>query len=137
MVEVLIAVFLISFGILALISLQPQAWMLSGRSDSLGRSAGLLHEELQTNEAMLANPCNANPCGGANPFLSTRTVWISGRGTAQAGDASFTVQTTIRDNGNNSWGVSVRVTWPGNNVGIGESLTVTRQEHFRFPQGCV
>lgn len=137
MIEGLIALFLISFGVLALISLQPNAWSLSGRSDFLGRGAGILHGELQTNEAFLINPCNPNPCGGVNPFTSTRNIFISGWAAAQPGDATFTVQTTVTDNGNNTWMVVVRVTWTGNNTGITESIMVTRQEPFRFPQGCV
>jgi len=137
LVEVLIAISLISFGVLALISLQPRAWNLSGKSDFLGRAAGILQEELQANEALILNPCNPNPCSGVNPFISTRNVYASGSGFMQAGDAAFTVQTSITDNGNQTWTVAVRITWPGNNTGIAESVILTRQEPFRFPQGCV
>lgn len=132
LVEVLIASFLISFGILALLSLQPSAWSLSGRSDFLGRAAGLLHKELETRELFLMNPNNANPCAVANPLILTQNdVFPSGQRSALSGDVPYTIQTTIQDNGNNSWTVRVRVTWPGNNTGISETLLVTRQENFR------
>jgi Tfp pilus assembly protein PilV len=131
LVEVLIASFLITFGILALLSLQPSAWNLSGRSDFLGRAAGLLHKELETVEVFLMNPNNANPCATTNPLVTTQNVYVSGQSTAQSGDIPYTIQTTIQDNGNSSWTVRVRVTWPGNNTGISETLLVTRQENFR------
>ncbi len=131
LVEVLIASFLIAFGILALLSLQPSAWSLSGRSDFLGRAAGLLHKELETQELFLMNPNNANPCATTNPLVTTQNVFPSGQSAAQSGDIPYTIQTIIQDNGNNSWTVRVRVTWPGNNTGISETLLVTRQENFR------
>ena len=137
MIEVLIALFLTSFGILGLISIQPPAWNLSAKSDFLGRAGGILHKELQTNEALIINPCNPNPCSPTNPLITAKNVYASGMGAGQAGDMPYTVQTTLMDNGNNTWVVVVAVTWRGNNTGISESLVVTRQENFRFPLGCV
>jgi len=131
LVEVLISLFLVSIGVLSLLSLQPSAWNLTGRSDFLGRAGGILHKELETNEVLLMNPNFPNPCSASNPVTTTRNVFVSGQGTAQAGDMSFTVQTTIQDNLNNSWTVRTRVTWPGN-AGITETVFVTRQEPFRF-----
>lgn len=131
LVEVLIASFLIAFAILALLSLQPSAWSLSGRSDFLGRAAGLLHKEMETVEVFLMNPNNANPCATTNPLITTRNVYVSGQSAAQSGDIPYTIQTSIQDNLNNSWTVRVTITWPGNNTGISETLLVTRQENFR------
>ena len=131
LVEVLISLFLVSIGVLSLLSLQPSAWNLTGRSDFLGRAGGLLHKELETNEILLMNPNFPNPCATANPVTNTRNVFVSGQGTAQPGDMTFTLQTTIQDNLNNSWAVRVRVSWPGN-AGISETVIVTRQESFRF-----
>ena len=131
LVEVLISLFLVSIGVLSLLSLQPSAWNLTGRSDFLGRAGGILHKELETNEVLLMNPNFPNPCVPTNPFIQTTTVNTSGQTPAQPGDMSFTVQTTIQDNLNNSWTVRVRVSWPGN-AGISESVFVTRQEPFRF-----
>lgn len=131
LVEVLISLFLVSIGVLSLLSLQPSAWNLTGRSDFLGRAGGLLHKELETNEVLLMNPNFPNPCAAANPVTNTRNVFVSGQGTAQPGDMTFTLQTTIQDNLNNSWAVRVRVSWPGN-AGISETVIVTRQESFRF-----
>ncbi len=132
LIEVLISVFLISVGILALLSLQPSAWRLTSSSDFLGRAGGLLHKEMETTEAVLMNPNFPNPCTAANPLVTTRNVFISGQGAAQPGDMPFAITTTITDNLNASWRVQVRVTWAGNNTGISESLLVTRQENFRF-----
>jgi len=132
LIEVLISLFLVSFGILALLSLQPSAWKLTSRSDFLGRAGGLLHKEMETTEILIMNPNFPNPCATTNPLVTTTNVYISGQGAAQPGDLPFTLQTTIQDNLNNSWTVRVRVTWTGNNTGISESLVVTRQENFRF-----
>jgi len=131
LIEVLIALFLVSIGILALLSLQPAAWTLTGRSDFLGRAAGLLHKEMESVEILIMNPNFPNPCATTNPLITTQNVNPSGQSTAQSGDIPYTLQTTIQDNLNNSWTVRVQVTWPGNNTGISESLLVTRQENFR------
>lgn len=128
LIEVLISLFLVSIGILALISLQPSAWKLTARSDFLGRAGGILHKEMATTEVLIMNPNFLNPLA----LIGEKNVNASGQSPAQpAGDIPFTVQTTIQDNLNNSWLVRVRVTWPGNNTGISESLLVTRQENFR------
>ncbi len=132
LIEVLISLFLISVGILALLSLQPSAWRLTGRSDFLGRAGGLLHKEMETVEVRLMNPNFPNPCAGANPFVDARDVFISGQNAAQPGDMPFRLTTTITDKLNASWRVQVRVTWAGNATGISESLLVTRQENFRW-----
>lgn len=129
--EVLISLLLTSVGILALVSVQPRAWMLSGKSDFLGRAAGILHAELETQEARLMNPCQA-----AASLTTTRSVWASGEDAPQPGDAAFTLRTAITENGNGTWTITVRVIWPGESTGLAESLIVTRQEYFRFPQGC-
>jgi len=130
-IEVTISLFLLCIGILGLISLQPSGWRLSGKSDFLGRGAGLLHKELETCELMIMNPSNPNPCAASNPVTTTRTVYSSGQSSAYPGDASFAVQTTTRDLGDGSWRITVTVTPPGNGVGISDSLVVTRQEFFR------
>lgn len=132
LIEVLISIFLTSIGILSLSSLQPSAWNLSLRSDSLGRAGSILHSELESNEILLMNPNYPNPCGANNPITVTKTVNPSGQGTAQAGDLTFTVLTGIQDNLDSTWSVRVRVTWPGSNAGVSETRVVTRQEPFRF-----
>jgi Tfp pilus assembly protein PilV len=126
LVEVCIALFLLAFGIFALISLQPSAWRLSGKSDYLGRASGILLSQLQTTEAQIMNPNIAIPASGSS------TVYASGQSTAKQGDAAFTVNRTITAlAGGNTWRITIQVTWPGNATGIHESLNVTRQEYFR------
>jgi len=133
LIEVMIAVSLISVGILALLSLQPSAWNLSGKSDRLGRAGGVLHDELEVNEMLIMNPNYPNPCSLANPFIpATKTVRPSGLGADAPGDVPFTVATNILDNLNGTWRIRVTVTWPGNATGISDSRIVTRQEHFKY-----
>ncbi len=126
MIEVCIALVLLSVGVLALISLQSVAWRLSGKSDYLGRASGILVAQLQATEAKIMNPNIAVTTGTA-----TSTVYPGGQSTPMQGDAAFTVQTTTTALGGNTWRVAVNVTWPGNAAGIRESLNVTRQEYFR------
>jgi Tfp pilus assembly protein PilV len=132
LIEVLIAIFLTSIGILSLLSLQPSAWNLSLKSDYMGLAGSILHSELEANEILLMNPNYPNPCSANNPITSIKTVNPSGQGTAQAGDLTFTVQTGIQDNLNSTWSIRVRVTWQGNNTGISETRVITPQEPFRF-----
>ena len=133
LIEVLISLFLVSFGILALLSLQPSAWRLTGKSDLLGRAGELLHKELETTEILIMNPNNADPCATTNPLTTTTlNVYPSGQTVAQAGDVPFTVARTITRT-LNTWTVQVTVTLPGNPSTISESRIVTRQENFRWP----
>ncbi len=132
LIEVMIAVMLVSVGIMALASLQGPAWNTTGRSDLLGRAGVILHRELERNELLLMNPTRPNPCvGGAPVAVNQPQVWAGGQAAAQLGDVAYNVLTTIIDNLNGSWLVRVQVRWPGNNVGISETVVVTRQEAFR------
>ncbi len=131
LIEVVIAMFLTTVAVLAIFSLQPSAWKTAARSDYLGRAAGILNEQLQTQEALIMNPCNAVAAGTTGPTA----VLASGQAAAQSGDATFNVTTTITNLATNVWQVSVRVAW-ANHPGISESLVITRQESYRFPAGC-
>lgn len=133
LLEVVIAIFLTTVGILAIISLQPSAWRTTARADYLGRAAGILHKTMQDTEARIMNPCNSITLG-----QTTGTVTVSSQA-GIAGDASYTVATNIAQDGTNprAFVVTVTVTWPPlNNTGITESMTVTRQEAHRYPTGC-
>ena len=134
LVEVIVAVMLVSVGVVSALSLQPPAWKLAAKSDYLGRAAGILSQELETKQALIMNPCQALPASDATP----RPIQVSGQGGAVAGDATFNVQTTIANiTPNLVWRVTVTVTWPPlNNTGITENILVTRQDKYRFPAGC-
>jgi len=126
MVEVLIAVFITAFGIIAVMSMQPMSWQTATKSDLLGRSASILHKELEEIELTIMNINNAIPSD------SNKNVFASGEATSQGtGDATYTVQTSITNNGDGSWTVRVDVTDPDNKT-VSESIIVTRQEGFRF-----
>lgn len=138
LIEVLVAVFLLSIGLLGLLTLQPTAWRASNRSDHTGRAAMILQQELETNRAWILNQTNANPTALQNPRKTTQTVYASGQATPQPnGDVPYTVTTTTTDLAPsgmpNSWRVLVQVTWPGNNTGISDSVIVGRQLSFMWP----
>ena len=128
MIEVCIALFLVGVGILALITLQPSAWRLSGKSDYLGRASGILAAQLHALEAKIINPNNTMPTSDSAPV----GVYVSGQSTGQQhGDVQFSVKRTITAiPGTNTWSVNVVVTWPGNTVGIKESMILARQQSF-------
>jgi hypothetical protein len=128
LVEVLVSSVLISVGVMALLTLLPSGWRLSGTSDLLGRAAGILQGEMERNEIWVMNANNA--VTATLPGVpETKTIHGSGSTTAQPGDIPYLVQTERTDLGG-SWRVRVRVTWPGNATGIAESLIVTRQRYF-------
>ncbi|MDQ5984699.1 MAG: hypothetical protein CSYNP_00395 [Syntrophus sp. SKADARSKE-3] len=133
LLEAVIAIFLTTVALLAILSIQPMAWKASARSDYMGRAAGILYQELQKQQEQLANPCNAAPSLGT----TTSTVNVSGNNTSiePPGDAVFTVATTINPGATtNSWLVMIQVTWAGNANGIRGSLLAIQQETFR--KGC-
>jgi len=129
MVEVLITLFLTAVGIMALLSMQPTAWNTAGKSDFMGRAAGILQSELERNELQIMNPANGVTTG----ILAAKTMYASSQSTRQTGDVPFTVNTTVLPLGasTNAWTVTIRVTWPGNTRGISETAIVSRQEYFR------
>ena len=139
-VEVLITLFLTAVGIMALLSMQPTSWNAAGRSDFMGRAAGILQSELERSELWIMNPNNnfATACDaqGTNLFLGgpcTRTANASSQSTQQAGDVPYTIATTVTPlaGATNAWTVRVQVTWPGNTRGVSEAAIVSRQEYFR------
>jgi len=138
MVEVLITLFLTSIGILALLSMQPTAWTAAGRSDFMGRASGILQSELERSELWLMNPNNtvafSSTCDTAKLKLGTctKTINASSQTSQQTGDVPFTVATTLAAYGatGKAWALTVRVTWPGNNLGIQETMIISSQEYF-------
>jgi Tfp pilus assembly protein PilV len=135
LIEVLIAIFLTATGIMAVLSLQPQGWRTMAKADYLGRAAGILYKTLENYETIIMNPCCAVTTG-AKPVVYTK---VSGQSATISGDITYTVNTTIVQDGASAsaFVVTVRVTWPANTTGITESLTVARQELHRFPTGCI
>ncbi len=131
LLEAVIAMFLTAVAIMAVMTLQPAAWSAAGKSDYMGRAAGILYEELQRRQAMIMNPCYDIPAN-----IPQSTVFASGADQAQAsGDALFTVDTTITAVSNPSgWRVTTTVTWTGHATGIKDSIFVIRHESFRT--GC-
>jgi Tfp pilus assembly protein PilV len=133
LLEVVIAIFIATVAVMAILGLQPAAWKTSARADYMGRAAGILHQELQRRELWIMNPCNA-----VTPGTTPAAVPVSGHTTVlpgDTGDMTFNVTTTISSLGTKIWRVTVTVAWPGHD-GISESIMVTRQESFRFPSGC-
>jgi Tfp pilus assembly protein PilV len=131
LVEVVIAMFVTIVAVLGILALLSPAWRTTTRSDYLGRASGILYEQLMTQEAWIMNPCNTVNVGTTGPTA----VFASGQTTAQPGDVTFNVTTTITNIGTDVWSVNVRVAWTGH-PGIAETLIVTRQEGFRTPGGC-
>ncbi len=133
MIEVIIALFLTMVGILGLMAMFPSGWNLASRSDQIGRTSALLHEEFQNIESLIANPCNNVVSAGA------RTVRASGQGSNQSGDMLFTMTPTITHIAGTdprSFHVVMTVTVQGVARGTREALIVTRQDSLRFPAGC-
>ena len=85
LIEVMIAVMLVSIGALSLLATQGPAWNLTGRSDILGRAGMVLHRELGANELLLMNPNVANPCLAVNPLVNVRNVNASDQAVAAGG----------------------------------------------------
>ena len=101
LIEVVIAIFLVSFGVLTILSMQPSAWKLVGKSDYLGRAAGILHKELEKRETCVMNSCiPLATCQNSLPnYPANYQVYASGvaAGVPDAGDAQYTVTTVIND----------------------------------------
>jgi len=136
LIEVVIAIFLVAIGVMAILSMQPSAWRTVGKSDYLGRGAGILHRELELREAWIMNPCNVVPLG----IRPVKNIIVSGLGAEVRGDATYTVNTNITAVAGPIpfWTVTVTVTWPDQVARsplhpLVESVDVARQDRFSFP----
>ena len=133
LVEVLIAFFLTSIGIMALLALQPTGWKTMAQADYVGRASGILYKTLEDNENMILNPCNLITMG-----TNTTTVQSSDEAAAIQGDIPYTVTTTLALDANSTStqgvvDVTVKVSWPPlNSKGISDTMVVARQEIFRY-----
>jgi len=140
LVEVVLAVFLVAVGICAIYSMQPSAWRVVGKSDYLGRGAGILRRALETREAWIMNPCNQVPNAWPQQIINVSGVVNEQGPSFASGDASYTVDTVINPGPviPYQWTVTVTVTWldqlQSNYRNLSESLVVSRQEAYRFPQ---
>jgi len=132
MVEVLIAIFLTTTAILALLGLQNPGWRNMAKADYTGRASGILYKMLEKKENVILNPCNLITTG----TCANVDVYTSGQSAKINGDVTYHVVTctNLLDASNtNAYIVSATVTWDANSTGISESMIVTRQEAFRYP----
>ncbi len=133
MLEVLIAFFLTTVGIFALLALQPTGWKTMAHADYVGRASGILYKTLEDNENMILNPCNLITMGTWTYFVNS-----SDEASAITGDIKYQVTTTLAldPNSTTSLGVvdvTVNVSWPPlNSKGISETMVVARQEIYRY-----
>lgn len=132
LIEVVVAIMVVSIAVIAVMSNQPQAWITASKSDYLGRAANLVRSELERNELWIMNPNNTVTLSS-----TAGTVCTGGEGddySRQTGDACYTMTTTIEQPTASveMWRVTVRVTWPGSTSALTESVLVTRQESFRY-----
>lgn len=133
LVEVMIAIFLTAVGVMAIMSMQPSAWRTAARADYMGRAAELLAAELERQEALVMNPCNAVTTGATtNP-----SVRSSGQTASLSGDAVYAVTTTIAQIAANVYQVTVVVAWNNGANSVSETIVVSRQDFFRSPAGCL
>jgi len=138
LIEVMIAIFLVAVGVMAILSMQPTAWRTIGKSDYMGRGAGILHRELELRKAWIMNPCNVVPLGDR----PVQAIIVSGLGAEVRGDATYTVNTNITAVAGtiNQWTVTVTVTWPDqvarNYRNLVESAVISQQDGYKFPTGC-
>jgi len=131
LLEVVIAIFITAVAVMAIFSLVAPSWRTTSRSDHLGRAANIMRDQIQMQEALITNPCNAVAAGVTGPLV----VFSSGGVAAQPGDIRFSVTRTITQIAANAWRVTVRVAWPGS-AGVVGTLEVNRQNDYEFPEGC-
>jgi prepilin-type N-terminal cleavage/methylation domain-containing protein len=126
MVEVLIAMFLTTIAVLAVMPMMDKAFTTTLRSDYFGRAQGILQSKLEQQELVIMNSSNTVTTG-----TTTESVTASGASSV-SGDMTFTVVTTTSAYASfsNAWLVNVKVTWPGNSKGVSNSLIVTQQTGF-------
>jgi Tfp pilus assembly protein PilV len=130
MVDTVMAMCFVMIGVVAMLSIFPQSWALSGTSDMRSRAASVLYRELERDEQLIMNPCNQIVIGD----IAAVSVYSSDYSTSKAGDRRLTVTKNIANAGANVWQITVTVAWAGSSVQA--TRNVTRQDSFRFPTTC-
>ena len=134
LIEVVVAIALLSAGILALAAAQPQAIRNASRTDAVGRAAGILQNELEWAEAQILNRNNPIPANLFNEAV--RTSHGSTVGPLANGDFEYLVtRTSVLVAGEtNLWQVTVTISAPAGveiaGLPIVGSILVSRQEMF-------
>jgi Tfp pilus assembly protein PilV len=134
-IDSLMALFMLTIGVLAMLSMLPQGWSSATSSDNRSRASQILQAELQNAESLIMNPCNLLP---ATPFFTNpnpKTIYASGNTApiANSGDVPFTVTTQVTQPVSASqWQVTTTVIWPGTTTGVSATVTVMQQEDYRY-----
>ncbi len=133
-IEVLVAMLLTAVASISILTLQSSALRTAGRSDYLGRAAGLLYSELERTEVFIMSK-TPTTMGDITAGTTATDVLVSGLAAGVDGDASYRVSTTIASIGTvdmPAWRVTVTVTWPPvNTMGITENIVVTLQDRYK------
>ena len=128
-IDAMMALCVMTFGILALIAFYPLGWSSARSSDERSRASEIMHRELDNTESLIMNPCNVGPAVGT---VVKPAVNSSAQAAVQPGDASFRVTKSFAQLAANVWSVTVTVTWPGTTNGVFGSREIRRQEAFRY-----
>lgn len=117
MIESLIAVFLTSFVIIGLMTMQPLAWQAGAKADQLGGATEIMQRELETLENHVMRGTLPIPAAKVNVPV-------------QEGKVVFSLNSSITDLTLNKFMIHVQVTWTGNTTGVKSSMIATRQMGF-------
>jgi Tfp pilus assembly protein PilV len=126
MVECIVALFLTVIAVLTLVNMQPLAWQGAGKSDYLGRAAGILQRELETKEHIIMRggiPVNGKTCSdqdGVTVLCEDQSAFFS-IVTTTSTPATIPAHTSL---------LNIKVIWPGNQNGLTSSVIVSVQETF-------
>jgi hypothetical protein len=139
MIDAVMALCVLTLGVLSLISFYPLGWASARSSDLRSRASEIMHREFENDEALIMNPCNVVTIFNG----PSKQVNASAQTTAQTGDETFTVRKSLTLVSTNIWNLKVTVTWIGSSNGISESQNITRQEDYRYstaatpPNSCL
>lgn len=134
-VEALVALCILTIGLIGLLTVLPMGWTSAASSDFRSRASEILYAELENAQSLLENPCNSVPVG----TYTVRTIYASGGTTPSgSGDIQFKVTPTIAQTNTapNEWLVTMQITWPGNTTGITASRSVIVLNSSSYPAGC-
>jgi Tfp pilus assembly protein PilV len=136
LVEVMIAMVLTAIAIISVFPMQNASTTSAGRSDFVGRAAGIMLAELEEREHLIMS-VNTTATPPVTVPLATVNKQVTVSDLGVEGDVTFNVVTTTRVNPaapTSSWIVNVTVTWVGRiNGSTSSSIIVTNQAAFRPP----
>jgi hypothetical protein len=126
MVEMVMAMALVTLGVVAMLQLLPGSWRNTEIADNRGRAAEILQKEMESTQMLIMNPCNIVTIGA----LGQKNTTVSGQAGQGPADFTYRITKSIAADGT-GWLLTIGVA--RGDTSIGATRKVIRQDAYKYP----